>query len=392
MTRRRRVLGALGAAASLSLAGCSGVTESGDESGACPEYDPSETDRTDWPGRYGGAANTATAAAAAGPGSEPTAEWRFPVETHVGYHTPVVADGTVYVHDMDERLWAVDAASGETVWRRELNPGWLGPGLGDGTLVVPAERGLVAFDATDGSERWRAVESLEPEFGGASPLVVDGTVYMPLGVSLYALDAATGERRWRFPTGLPSKSMPAVDAGTVFFAGEDTYVYALDAATGTERWRTKTDGQVDANVTLTDETVCVATEAGTVYALDRERGAVRWTYRFPPNAEGRTRRPESLVTDGARVYVLTDDRLTALAASNGGRCWQQRDVPTTYLSGVAVCDGRVYVPDQRGLAVLAAASGAERGVVETDRFRAGPAIADGALYTIAGRDLVRFVG
>jgi outer membrane protein assembly factor BamB len=392
MTPRRRVLGALGAAASLALAGCSTVSESGGESGACPEYDPDETDRTDWPSRFGGAANTATAASEARPGSEPTAEWRFPIESHVGYHTPIVADGTVYVHDMDERLWALEAATGETVWSRKLNPDWLGPGLGDGTLVVPTEQGLVALNAADGSERWRAVEGLDPEFGGASPLVVDGTIYMPLGVSLYALDAATGERRWRVPTGLPSKSMPAVDGETVFFAGEDTYVYALDAATGAERWRTKTDGQIDANVTLTDETVCVATEAKTVYALDRESGAVRWTYRFPSNTDGHGRRPESLATDGARVYVLTDDRLTALAASSGGRCWRHRDVSTTYLSAVAVCDGRVYVPDQRGLAVLAAASGEERDVVETERFRAGPAIADGALYVIDGQDLVRYVG
>ena len=156
---------------------------------------------------------------------------------------------------------------------------------------------------------------------------------MPLGVSLYALDAATGERRWRVPTGLPSKSMPAVDGETVFFAGEDTYVYALDAATGAERWRTKTDGQVDANVTLTDETVCVATEARTVYALDRESGAVRWTYRFPSNTDGHGRRPESLATDGARVYVLTDDRLTALSAEARTALYSGRVSVVTYAVG-----------------------------------------------------------
>ena len=390
MTRRRRLLGALGTAATLPLAGCASVLDVGGGE-ACPPYDPAGTDRTAWPSRYGGASNTATVAADAGPGTDPTAEWRFTIETHVGYHTPLVAGGTVYAHDMDERVWAVDAATGDTVWSRGLSPGWLAPGLGDGTLVVPGETGLVGLDAADGRERWRAVEDLEPEFGGASPLVVDGTVYAPLGVSLYALDVATGEPRWRFPTGLPSESMPAVEAGTVYFAGDDTYVYALDAAEGTERWRTKTDAQVRANVTVAGDVVCVVTESGRVYALDRETGAERWTHRLPRDTEGRLPRPEAVATDGSRVYVLTDDRLTALAVANGHHCWRFLDVQTGYLPAVAVCDGRVYTSHPDGLGVLDAASGDERGViVETEFLRTGPAIAEGALYAVSGNELVRY--
>jgi outer membrane protein assembly factor BamB len=272
-----------------------------------------------------------------------------------------------------------------------MSPSWLGPGLGEGTLVVPLETGLVGLDAASGDERWRAGEDLQPEFAGASPLVVDGTVYMPLGVSLYALDVTTGETRWRFPIGLQSLSMPAVADGTVYFAGQDTYVYALDAADGTERWRTKTDAGVEANVTVAAETVCVATDAGTVYALDRETGETRWTHQFPSREGNRPRRPQAVTTDGSRVYVLTNDRLTAFARSDGHRCWRQFDVPTGYLPGVAVCDGQVYTPHRDGLAALDAASGDEHGVlVETDVLRAGPAIADGALYAISRDELVRY--
>ncbi|MFB6172902.1 MAG: PQQ-binding-like beta-propeller repeat protein [Haloarculaceae archaeon] len=384
MTRRRRVLGSLGAAAALSLAGCGEIADVGDGGEACPPYDPIRTDRTAWTNRYGGAANTATAAAEGGPGNEPTAEWRFPIETHVGYHTPVVADGTVYVHDLDERLWAVDAETGDAVWRRGLELGWLGPGLGDETLVVPLEAGLVGLDAADGSDRWRALEDLPTEIGGASPLVADGAVFVPLGVSLYALDLATGEIRWRFPTGLPSESMPAVADGTISFAGDDTYVYALDAADGTERWRTKTDARIEASVTVAGELVLAATEAGTVYALDRKTGGVRWTSRLPQG-------PEAVATDGSRVYLLTDDRLTALAVANGHRCWRNAGVSTRYLSGVAVCDGQVYTLHRDGLVILDAASGDERGVVvETGLLKAGPAVAGGALYAISRDELVRY--
>jgi outer membrane protein assembly factor BamB len=391
MTRRRRVLGALVTAATLSLAGCESVLDTGGDGESCPPYDPVAVDRTAWPGRYGGPSNTGMVATEAGPESDPTPEWRFTIETHVGYHTPIVADGTVYVHDMDERLWAVDAATGDTVWSQAVDPGWLAPGLGDGTLVVPLEAGLLGLDAASGDERWRAGGDLHPEFAGASPLVVDGTVYMPLGVSLYALDAATGETRWRFPVGLQSLSMPAVAGETVYFAGQDTYVYALDVADGTERWRTKTDAGVEANVTVAGETVCVATDAGTVYTLDRETGETRWTHQFTPRAENRPRRPEAVATDGSRVYVLTDDRLTAFARSNGHRCWRQFDVTTGYLPGIAVSDGQVYTPHRDGLAALDAASGDERGVlVETGVLRAGPAIADGALYAISRDELVRY--
>ena len=277
------------------------------------------------------------------------------------------------------------------MWHRELTAGWLPPSIGDDTLVVPIEEGGIAgLDASTSRVNWRAVQELASGFGGASPLVVDATVYMPLGVALYAIDVATGAIRWRFPTGLPSESTPAVAGETVSFTGDDTYLYALDATDGTQRWRRKTDAQIRANVTTAAASVYVATKTGTVYAVKRETGAVRWTTGLSSEADDGVVRPGMIATDGSRIYVLFDDALVALAAATGDQCWRRRDVPVRYNAGLAICDGAVYVYRRDGLDVLEAATGEERRRIELDDYRAGPTIADGALYAIVNQELVRY--
>lgn len=101
MTRRRQLLAALGTATTASLAGCGEIAglPGQDSSDDCPPYDPVVTRRPAWRTRYGGPVNTAMIAADAAPPADPSPAWRFPIETHVGYHTPIVADGTAYMHD-----------------------------------------------------------------------------------------------------------------------------------------------------------------------------------------------------------------------------------------------------------------------------------------------------
>jgi len=104
-----------------------------------------------------------------------------------------------------ERLFALDAASGEVAWdwklpKKTLSP----PAYADGTLYVgewypDADTGrLHAIDVSDGSLTW----SYETDVGAVlSPTVAGDTVYLSQGTELVAIARADGTRRWRLELG-----------------------------------------------------------------------------------------------------------------------------------------------------------------------------------------------
>lgn len=395
---RRRVLATLGAASVACLAGCRGsALDDALSDGSCPPYDPVEPSRLDWPGKFGSPTNTGTVASSAVPEGALTLAWEATVETHVGHHVPVVADGTVYAHDLDDGLSALDAATGDTQWRTDITDPVTAPAVGDATLVVTTRDGVHAFDAATGATRWMR-DGLGGELFDASPIIANDTVYLQRGVATHALTLADGTTRWRVATGLPSEATPAVTADTVYVGSDDTYLRALSAADGREQWRVKTAARIRCNLTVVGDTLLAGTDAGTILALDASTGAERWrtqlASRDPDDNERPARpRPRTIASDGSRVYVATDATLTALALADGTRCWQVRSYRGTYASGVAVGAGKVYLPTagtDAHLTVVDAASGdsvRQLGADQLAHRNIGPSLAEGGLY-LAGRNAV----
>lgn len=119
--------------------------------------------------------------------------------------TAVLVDGTLFVGSSDaRRVFCFAAADGEAKWSKVTGGwAWSRPVLGDGIVysgnVASAsypnnlERGLVALDALSGETLWRFSTGELPGFltGGvfASPLVLDGVVFFgALDGNFYALE------------------------------------------------------------------------------------------------------------------------------------------------------------------------------------------------------------
>jgi len=108
-----------------------------------------------------------------------------------------VTDSIVLIADERQRLTALDAASGETLWRVE--PGAVEFVAVDeqlGLVAAISEDGAVSgFDIDDGNERWLHVISGTPrglEVGSAGVLVLTEE-------SAHVLDPSSGAVRWRGP-------------------------------------------------------------------------------------------------------------------------------------------------------------------------------------------------
>jgi outer membrane protein assembly factor BamB len=274
----------------------------------------------DWP-QYNGPAHdrlapgalAATSFAAEGP----AVAWRE--DLGPGFSSFVVSGErafTLVTRAGRETLVALDAGSGAERWARPLSEAEYDGGGdagteenkgGDGPRTTPAIAGgrvfvldaqllLAAFDAASGEELWR--HDLEEEYdaqpirwqNGASPLV-DGERVFAVGGgkerSLLAFDVATGELAWAQGTEAMTHATPiaATIQGVrqvIFFV--QSGLVAVDPSSGTELWRTEFPYRVStaASPVVADDVVYCSAGYGV--------GAAAW---YVAHEEGRWR-PELL--------------------------------------------------------------------------------------------------
>ncbi|NEU58171.1 PQQ-binding-like beta-propeller repeat protein [Halorussus sp. MSC15.2] len=344
---------------------------------------------------FGGDTRNSSATAQPGPTGDLSLRWTLETGGEV-WSSPAVADGTVFVGSDDGRAYAVDATTGDELWRFDTGKsvGYGSPAVADGTVFVPSQNGgsVVALDAETGDERWRySIGPMHTDYYVHGPTVADGTVYVgnsggsvngidaetgeerwlarwvPRGVrstpavvgdtvyaasingrEILALDAATGERRWVERAGEPQDaryggtSSPAVAGDAVYVGRGDGQVVALSAADGSVRWRTDTDGPVDSSPAVADGTVYVGSYDENVYALDATDGTIRWTYRT-----GGEVLSSPAVADGV-VYVGSGDGVLYALDAGSGEEVGRIAVGTWIRSSPAVVDGTVYVGSDDG--------------------------------------------
>ena len=158
---------------------------------------------------------------------------------------PLVVDGTVYVAAIptggdETELFALNEATGKTLWQHDLGGAYGAPGIAyDGGRVFAVDSGglLTAFDAVTGTIDWSSQLPDQYMFS-AAPTAIDGIVYTGgagVGGNLYATDEATGALLWTQLVENGDDSSPAVDASHVYVDYPCQY-YAFDRTTGALDW------------------------------------------------------------------------------------------------------------------------------------------------------------
>jgi outer membrane protein assembly factor BamB len=152
---------------------------------------------------------------------------------------PLQIDGVAYVATSDNLLLALDAESGDELWRfvAEFSI-WAKPTYHDGTLFIASlDRHLYAVDAADGSKMW-AVElsgamSAQPVVNPDENLVYAASYDR----EVHALNMDTGAEVWSVPATDWVWSAPALAGGTLYFGDSSGNVFAVDAADGGIKWQ-----------------------------------------------------------------------------------------------------------------------------------------------------------
>ena len=240
---------------------------------------------------------------------------------------PAVAYGKVYVVTLDDRLLALDAATGKVAWQRTVadpTGGYsetMAPVAYDGMIVVGsaggewALRGFVAaYDARTGTQKWR--------WNATDPKTYSGTSWKGGGAMVWttpAIDTATNQLI--FSTGNPNPDLDGTPR-----KGDNLYsdsIVSLDVHTGKLKWyyqELKHDvWDYDAvspvvlfDVTENGKTIHAAGEAGKVgwfFIVDRETGKL-------------IRKSDPYVKMSANMFTTpTKKGVVMLPGANGGAEW-----------------------------------------------------------------------
>ena len=169
---------------------------------------------------------------------------------------PVVLNGVVYMQDLDSNVYALDEATGKTIWAQNLDVATEGPdgvAVGYGHVYAATRTTMYALNIDTGEIDWQQ-KLVDSDTAGIDiqPVVFNGMVYtstVPGTVEkfyaggdsgiIYALDAQTGEVKWSFDT-VDSKDIwgnPDINSG-----GGAWYPAAVDPKTGVTYWGTGNPG------------------------------------------------------------------------------------------------------------------------------------------------------
>ena len=322
---------------------------------------------------------------------------------------PVVADGRVYTMDAASVVSAFDAGSGKQLWRVDLTPededdDLFGGGVavdGDKLYVTTPFARVFALNAATGETVW---ESAVPAPMRSAPTVSDGRVFIhTIDNQLLALAADDGRRLWTHSVtsesaGLLGGAAPAVIGNTVMAAYSSGELYALRAETGRVLWNENLAGvqRSDALSTLADirgrpvadrDLVIAVSHSGLLAAIDLRRGSRVWDRDI-----GGTQSPW---VAGDFVYVLDNNgELICLTRDDGRVRWiqslpkwedEENQEDPIYWAGPVLGGDRLIVVGSTGQALsISPYTGEILGAIDLpSAAHLPPVVANGTLYFLA---------
>ena len=219
----------------------------------------------------------------------------------------VIQDGVLYVQSMlgspqgQSSMYALNAHTGKTLWSVILaqNLYSSSPTVADGTVYIGDVDGtLIALNATNGQTRWTASLGTNTAIITA-PVVNNGLVFVEGdSTGLFAFSARTGKQRWFVPSD-PYTGSPAVAYGMVYVP--EGQMQAYNEQTGKLVWHT-TGTDLDYAATVANEVVYASASNGGTIAFAAQTGKVLYTYNNMPY-QGQNN-SSSIIADGMVFFTL----------------------------------------------------------------------------------------
>ena len=278
-------------------------------------------------------------------------KWRFKDKSN-SLSAVAVANGRVFFGSNAGTLYALEAATGQEVWKKDQKGEAFytpAPAAFDDVVLFTSSQGsyqmnvrsdgrLFALEAKTGNVLW----SFKTKGVLTAPASSNSTVIVGDNESnVFAFDLATGQQRWKFDSSGGNVMQPTLSNGTVYFATADGTLHAVDEATGVERWKSSKDIRVASSLAVDGGMIYFGAREKNLYALDAKSGQVKWQYKTNKQC-----RPP-VVAGGLVYFTSLEGVMYALDASSGQLKWKINDLnPGT--SSPLVDQGVLYFLDING--------------------------------------------
>jgi outer membrane protein assembly factor BamB len=256
---------------------------------------------------------------------------------------PLLVDGTVHVGDGNGVLHAVSAADGAFRWKFTAGQTISGSAnfaeLIDGKKLVlfgSYDANLRAVDAATGQEVWR---HRTKGFINGAPAVADGrVVFGGCDAFLRFLSLADGTRTGQVDVGAYLPSSPALRAGRAYAGHYDNALVCIDVARSAVVWEFRDrdhSAPFFAPPAVTADIVVVGARNGRVYGLVPADGTLRWLFQTQGDVDA------GPVICGDKVVVASrDGHLYLLRLADGTEVWSA-DIGSAIASSPAVANGMI---------------------------------------------------
>ncbi|HEY8254489.1 MAG TPA: PQQ-binding-like beta-propeller repeat protein [Rhizomicrobium sp.] len=254
-------------------------------------------------------------------------KWMYHVEGLQGLESvPVVVNGVMYVSGYN-RIDALDARTGNVIWRFRRQPATAayqrGAAVAHNRVYITTNDGhVLALDARTGAQLWESKGGPKVSFSGGPPMVANGKILVvgnrfgtagDGGGFIQAYDEQTGDYRWTWRA-VPEKGDPALDSwgghvpggGPIWIGGAyDPDLKLVYYGTGQPNPQWSGKGRPGDNL-----------YSDCIVALDIDTGKLKWYFQNTPH--------DTHDYDSTEIIVLADmtfkgkPRKVALQANRNG--------------------------------------------------------------------------
>jgi outer membrane protein assembly factor BamB len=241
--------------------------------------------------------------------------WTFTADDEIR-SSPLVQRGVVFFGSYDTNLYALNAKSGDFLWKAPTKAGICSsPVLAADMVVVGSEDNYVyAFDARRGTQEWSYRTGMAVR---SSPKYYKDMVFIGSDDQhIYCLHADTGQIVWKYRTWNFVRSSAAFAQGLAIVGSSDGNLYALDTMSGTLKWKLHTLGAIVSTPLVVGNTVIVGSMDNYIYAADIETGFTSWRFECQHTVSS------SATVLGGRVMIgSADGHMYAMDAPTGRQIW-----------------------------------------------------------------------
>ncbi|MFT3780561.1 MAG: PQQ-binding-like beta-propeller repeat protein [Nibricoccus sp.] len=329
--------------------------------------------------------------------------WKFSTGRDVTA-PPIVDHGVVYCGSTNGQFFAIDAASGQPLWKFAVPfPISTRAAVAGELVCFESANTLYALDRSTGREKWhfvakpyRPIASMDlTDYHRSSPVVADGVVYFgdDWG-NLNGVSLSEGSLLFQYTTesARPIRSTPAIKDGLVCFGDWEGDVYAVSLAEKKLRWKFRHEnvrhyyGAVVSDFVIQNGVVYFGSQHDTFAPLDLATGKPVWSYTDP----NKTYLPASPLLVGDNVVTATTIFTNSVLCLNQGKLvWAFQGEGIFFTCPVT--DGKTLVVNSSNfgktgfLYLLDVASGSLISKLPIEKASpSAPALSDGKIYLGAG--------